>query len=50
LYNIIWDLCIVESLLEVHAFIVMLSLMKYVSEGVLLHCFGEITYWRCTLR
>jgi hypothetical protein len=41
--------CIVEYLLEVHAFIVMLSLTKNVNGGVLLHCFGEIRKWMCTL-
>jgi len=39
------DLCIDESLLEVHAFIVMLSLMNNVNGGVILHCFGEIRKW-----
>lgn len=48
---IIWfgDMYTVKFLLEVHAFIVMLSLYEECNCRSLLHCFGEECNWRCTL-
>ena len=49
---IIWfgDMCIVESLLEIHAFIDMSSLYEECNQRCTLHCFGEGRNWMCTFK